>query len=145
MKVQQLTSKQVTKGALADINHLLKQLRKDDADPTGSLTDLRSITKDKKYVMFVVKDNKRIVGMATLYIIQKVGKRTAVVEDVVVDSEYRGQGLGERLMHVLIAAARAKKINSLFLTSRPARVAAHKLYHKVGFQVKETTVFKMKL
>ncbi len=140
MTIGKLT--QVSKEVLGDLNRLLTQLR--GTGPHGSLSELRDIVGDKKIVMVVAKDEKRIVGVGTLYIMQKIGKRSAHIEDVIVDGEYRGQGLGKKITQALIAAAKAKKVKSLYLTSRPARVAANKLYQKVGFKQHETNVYRMK-
>lgn len=143
MTIVKLT--RASKEAVADISKLLTQLRENPKEHKASLSDLRDITADKKAVLIVAKDGQKIVGMATLYIMQKFSKRTAHVEDVVVGSAYRGKGLGEKIMRAVIAAAQAKKVRTLHLTSRPVRVAANKLYQKLGFQSKETNVYRMKL
>src|SRR3989344_4521668 len=44
-----------------------------------------------------------------------------------------------------IATARLKKASSINLTSRPSRIAANKLYQKLGFKVRETHVYKLDL
>ena len=64
---------------------------------------------------------------------------------MIVSEEYRGQGLGEKIMRKVVTIARTKKLTSLKLTSRPSRVAAHRLYEKLGFEKKETEVFGLKL
>jgi len=92
----------------------------------------------------VAKDDGKIVGMATLYVMPKVGKRVGCVEDVVVGKEYRGQGLGEKLMRSIIAEARKKKVGSLFLTSASDRAAANVLYKKLGFEIVETNPYKLR-
>jgi ribosomal protein S18 acetylase RimI-like enzyme len=130
---------------LKDIIHLISELRRNPAEHKGSPADLRDIISNKKAIMVVAKDGTHIVGMATLYLIPKVGKRVGYVEDVVVDSRYRGQGLGEKLMHALIAAARKKKLVRIFLTSHHGREAAHNLYRKLGFETWETNPFRLKL
>jgi len=135
---------EATPAALTDINSLLGQLRKDD--PTESqLEDLQTVLASDMHDLLVVKDGEKIIGMGTLYTMQKLGKRSGHVEDVVVDGAYRGQGLGEKLMQEIIATARAKGIQNLYLTSRPIRVAAHALYQKIGFKKKDTQVFKLEL
>ncbi len=140
MKIEQLT--EASEDILADINRVNAQLHDDDR--AGSLQDLQSIVANPNHALVVVKDGDKVIGIATLYSYQKIGKRSGTVEDVVVDSAYRGQGLGEKLMRKVLEVAREKKVDSLYLTSRPIHEAAHGLYRKVGFEVKETTVFKIK-
>ena len=138
--------KEVSTETLQDINQLLPQLRTDSSEHRGSLSDLREIVGNTENIItLVAKDDSRIVGMAALYVIVKVGQRIGHIDEVIVDAKYRGQGLGEKLVAGLIAAARSKKVTELFLTSRSERVAAIKLYQKLGFTPKDTSVFRLKL
>jgi len=143
MEIVQL--KKESKSALDDINNLLIQLRGDTSNNRGSLNDLHEVVKNQNVVMVVAKDGERIVGMGFLYLIIHVGRRSGHVEDVVVDKDYRGQGLGERIMKDLIGAARKNKLETIYLTSKPERLAANHLYQKLGFAPKETNVYKLSL
>lgn len=134
-----------SKEVLQDLNRLMAQLRPGQPVRRGSLSELAEIIGNKHTAVVVAKEGSRIIGAATLFIIQKVGRRTGHVEDVVVDQGYRGQGVGEKVMRKLIAVARAKKLHSIALTSRPERVAGNKLYQKLGFARKETNVYRLKL
>ncbi|HEY4527099.1 MAG TPA: GNAT family N-acetyltransferase [Candidatus Paceibacterota bacterium] len=130
---------------VADINKLLPQLRSNAAEHHGTLSDLQRIVADPSVLLLVVRDGEKIVGMGSLYTILKVGKRSGTIEDVVVDDEYRGEGLGEKLMQELLRCAREEKLQQLYLTTRPDRVAAHQLYEKLGFEQQETDVYRMKM
>ena len=143
MEIVQL--KEASEEQLENINALLQQLRANASETIGSMEELKIIFGNPNAVLIVAKDGERIAGMATLYVLQKIGKRTGIVEDVVVDEAYRGHGLGEQVMKKVIESAREHEIQSLSLTSRPARVAAHKLYKKLGFAPKETTPFSLRL
>jgi ribosomal protein S18 acetylase RimI-like enzyme len=137
--------KNADESIVADINKLLKQLRTDAADQDVTLTELEYVVRNQDSIMVVVKDGGHVVGMATLYIMQKMGKRTGQVEDVVVDETYRGQGLGEAVMKKIIDVAREERVKSISLTSRPERVAGNKLYQKLGFEQKQTNVYRFKV
>jgi len=131
--------------SLADINELLLQLRQDQNEPLGTQEDLDSIASPNRDIIFVTaRDGEKIVGMASIYVATKFGKKTGFVEDVVVSERYRGQGLGQRIMETAIEEAKIERVTQLYLTSRPERVAAHKLYEKLGFVMKKTDVFKLK-
>jgi N-acetylglutamate synthase-like GNAT family acetyltransferase len=67
------------------------------------------------------------------------------VEDVVVDANTRGQGVGRGLMEHLIEEAKHQGISRLFLTSRPDRIEANQLYQRLGFTIYETNPYKMDL
>jgi len=133
---------EATQSALEDINRVNGQLHE---GRVGTIEDLQALLANENNTMIVAKDGDKIIGIATLYVFPKIGKRGAYIEDVVVDSAYRGQGLGEKIVREIIAVAREKKADSVYLTSRPVHAAAHKLYQKVGFDTKDTTVFTMKL
>jgi ribosomal protein S18 acetylase RimI-like enzyme len=69
----------------------------------------------------------------------------AWVEDVVVDEAARGQGVGEELTRAALLAAAEKGAQEVNLTSRPAREAANRLYQRMGFQRRETNLYRLTL
>lgn len=137
--------KKVTAEALADINRLLKQLRRKGDVMSGTSRELRDILENKSAVMVVAQDGSRIAGMGTLYIIQKIGKRVGHVEDMVVDEKYRGQGVGKKIMEGLVRVAKTRRVTRLELTSGPDRIAANKLYEKSGFKLRKTNAYSLSL
>lgn len=130
---------------LNDINALLWDLRTDQNEPTGGEEDLKTIVSNPNVIFVAAKDKRNVIGMGTIYLMHKFGKISGSVEDVVVSERYRGQGLGQKIMETLITEAKKAGANQLYLTSKPDRIAAHKLYEKVGFKIKDTDVFQLKL
>jgi ribosomal protein S18 acetylase RimI-like enzyme len=143
IRITTFTARSVSRHTLADLSALILQLRGEK--PKVTQKELSMIARDTNIVVMVAKDGTRIVGVATLYVLKKIGKRTAQVEDVVVDDGYRGRGLGEKLMEALIVEAKKRNVRTVSLTSRPARIAANKLYQKIGFERRETNVYRLKL
>lgn len=91
-------------------------------------------------------DDEHIVGCATLCVFDTPTGRKACVEDVVVNSAFRGQHIGRKLMDFIIDFARRELGDvDLHLTSRPQRVAANNLYRSVGFQQRETNVYNLEI
>ena len=68
-----------------------------------------------------------------------------VIEDVVVDSEVRGHGIGEKLSRFALDLAKARGATRVDLTSRPSRVAANRLYQRIGFVARDTNVYRYDL
>ncbi|HAC72525.1 MAG TPA: GNAT family N-acetyltransferase, partial [Porphyromonadaceae bacterium] len=64
------------------------------------------------------------------------------IEDVVVDENARGKGVAASLVYHALKVAREKGIEKVDLTSTPARVAANRLYQKLGFRKRETNVYR---
>lgn len=145
MSVKIVQLKKADMAAVRDLNHLLTQLRENPSEHAGSLSDLRNIVNDENVRMIVAKDGKRVVGTGTLYVLLKLGKKSGSIEDVVVDSAYRGRGLGEKIALKLIDSARKSKVNTLHLTSRPSRVPANALYRKLGFKLNKTNPYILRL
>lgn len=133
------------KNTLADIesiNSLLSQLSS-DLKPT-SLDHLNQVSKTSKILLAINQDNK-IIGMATLAIINIPTGQSGRIEDVVVDSNFRGQGIGATLIKKLIREAKNLKLKKIDLTSKPERIEANKLYQKIGFSKYETNVYRIKI
>ena len=67
------------------------------------------------------------------------------LEDVVVDEEARGHGVGETLSRAALAEARRRGAKAVSLTSRPSRQAANRLYERIGFAARVTNVYRYDL
>ncbi|MBT4277936.1 GNAT family N-acetyltransferase [Candidatus Falkowbacteria bacterium] len=94
----------------------------------------------------ILEDNKKIIGTATLGVyVSPIKGETGVVEDVVVYENYRGQGLGRKIMQELIKVAKEKNIQQITLTSNPKRIPARKLYESLGFKLRDTGFFVINL
>ncbi len=87
----------------------------------------------------------RLVGMAAICRTLLPTGTKWWIEDVVVDPGCRGCGLGRRLVQTLIDHAISHGGGTVMLTSRPSREAANALYRSMGFERKETNVYRMKL
>ncbi|MGD1049695.1 MAG: GNAT family N-acetyltransferase [Solirubrobacteraceae bacterium] len=84
----------------------------------------------------------RIVGMLTLAMFPIPTGMRAWIEDVVVDREARGRGVGSLLTIEALRLARVAGARTVDLTSRPSREAANRLYVSLGFRPRETNVYR---
>ena len=106
--------------------------------------ELRAIVEDTASKLCVMRDDERIMGILTLGHYTSPTGRKVWVEDVVVNAEYRGEGLGRKLINHAIEYCRENLSPcTLMLTSNPARIAANELYRTSGFEPKQTNVYKM--
>jgi ribosomal protein S18 acetylase RimI-like enzyme len=83
-----------------------------------------------------------IVGMLTLVTFRLPTGVRAWIEDVVVDTGARGGGVGEALTQAAIELAADRGAQTVDLTSRPSREAANRLYRRMGFEQRETNVYR---
>ena len=85
----------------------------------------------------------KIVGTLTLVLYAIPTGVRARIEDVIVDEASRGQGVGEELTREAIELARAARAEGVDLTSSPAREGANRLYRRLGFEQRETNVYRL--
>ena len=117
-----------------------------DNNPPPSLDNLAALLQDTASTLIVARhENGKIVGALTLAVYRVPTGIRSVIEDVIVDSSARGQGIGEALMRRAIELAREKGANNISLTSNPIREAANKLYLRVGFTKRDTNAYQIKL
>ena len=89
--------------------------------------------------------HQKLVGIGWYFTRQTMLRKQAVVEDMIVDIEYRGRGLGRMLMEELISRAKKDGVEVMELTTNPKREAANILYQNVGFKIHPTNHYLLKL
>ena len=116
-------------------------------DPLRTVTEdmLRAVVEADGSHLFVVREEKRVVGCATLCIYDSPTGRKAAVEDVVVLETCRGKHLGKHLMEALLEEAARHAPLEVHLTSRPSRAAANALYVRMGFVRRDTNAYRLVL
>jgi phosphinothricin acetyltransferase len=78
-------------------------------------------------------DEDRLIGFAQLFVLPKTTFVMGYLEDVIVLEEYRGQGLGRKILDKVIEVAKEQNCESITLTTRPERIAAKSLFESMGF------------
>ena len=131
---------QASNELLAGLNQLLPQLSSSAPPLTNS--DLEALVRSPASTLLVALDGDVMVGSLTLVnFLIPTGLR-AWIEDVVVDEKCRGLGVGAALVNAAVDECRRQGIRSIDLTSRPSREAANALYRKLGFEQRETNVYR---
>jgi ribosomal protein S18 acetylase RimI-like enzyme len=140
MAITVQVAQQATEELLAGLNDLLPQLS--SSAPPLEIADLERIVSSSAINLFVATDGDVVVGSLTLAIFPIPTGLRAWIEDVVVDGTARGVGVGEALTNAAIDEARRRGARSLDLTTRPSRESANRLYRKLGFEMRETNVYR---
>ena len=122
------------------LNRLVPQLSS-SAKPLSD-ADVVRMTTDHDVVLFVAKNDDVIVGTLTLVVFAIPSGQRAWIEDVIVDADARGLGIGAALTNAAIEEGRRRGVRTIDLTSRPSREAANKLYQKLGFEIRDTNVYR---
>ena len=123
------------------INRLLAQLSR--SAPPLDADAVRQIATWDGNSLLVAREAGQIVGMLTLVMFPIPTGLRAWIEDVVVDESVRGQGVGATLSREAVRLARAAGARTIDLTSRPSREAANRLYQRLGFRLRDTSVYRM--
>lgn len=118
------------------------------SNPPPSSDELQAIVDCADSVLLIARDERdgsRIVGSLTLAMFRIPTGLRAWIEDVVVDDAVRGRGIGEKLNRVALEYAARAGAATVDLTSRPSREAANRLYKRIGFEQRDTNVYRYKL
>ncbi|HEX7167126.1 MAG TPA: GNAT family N-acetyltransferase [Acidimicrobiales bacterium] len=123
---------------------LVPQLSSSSQPPTAD--DLAEVIADPGNTVFVARaDDGRIVGTTTLATFRIPTGMRAWIEDVVVDEAARGLGAAKALTAAALDKARSLGCRTVDLTSRPSREAANQLYKTMGFEQRDTNVYRFTL
>lgn len=137
MKVKFLSKNEVTPTLQAQLTELYKELnaelRQIDLETIfeyGNQTDVA-----------ICLDGEILIGIAMMARYKVVSGHKGMIEDVVVASHYRGQGIGRKLMTKLLEQAEKQELDDVLLFSGHHRTAAISLYKSLGFLLKESGLY----
>jgi ribosomal protein S18 acetylase RimI-like enzyme len=86
--------------------------------------------------MFIALDEERVIGMSFAEMKGPKEGSYGYISSVIVDEEYRGQGVGELLIQKAIMYLGRRGANSIRINVRKEAGGAIKLYEKIGFKEK---------
>ena len=113
------------------------------SSPAPTEDELAAIIKSDSATVLVAEDESgTILGSMTLVVFRIPTGVRAWIEDVVVDTEVRGMGIGQALNEYAIQLAEQAGAKTIDLTSRPSRESANRLYQRLGFVARETNVYR---
>jgi ribosomal protein S18 acetylase RimI-like enzyme len=154
----------VTDDLMQAVQNLVPQLSTSAAPP--GRRDIEDIVSSPGTTLFVARDDALdedtvvagqdpvadaeepygpIVGMLTLVTFRIPTGVRARIEDVVVDGATRGRGVASELTRAALEVAAARGAHTVDLSSRPSREAANRLYQHLGFEQRETMVYRFDL
>jgi ribosomal protein S18 acetylase RimI-like enzyme len=122
---------------------LIPQLSKSSPPPTAA--EIAHMIDSPACEILVARVDGRIAGTLTLVTFRIPTGLRAWIEDVVVDESARGHGVGEALNQRALDLARQRGCRTVDLTSRPSREAANRLYQRMGFELRESNLYRYDL
>ena len=87
-------------------------------------------------IKICVEENGREIGRCFIYLIKNDLHKEpySLLEDVYVDENFRGKGIGTELVKRAIELARKLNCYKIIATSRFERENVHEFYQKLGFE-----------
>jgi len=113
--------------------------------PIPGLDHLKAMVADPAVTLLVARDGSEIVGTAAVVVYVTPIWIKARIEDVVVDQAARGRGVGEALVKGCIEVARNRGARIVELQSAQSREEANRLYPRLGFELRDSNVYRLKL
>ncbi|WP_255950547.1 GNAT family N-acetyltransferase [Streptomyces odontomachi] len=107
-----------------------------DRDAVGQLLGCNANT------LLAARVEGTVVGLLTLVLLPLPSGLRARIEDVVVDEAARGHGVGGALTEEALRLAAEAGARTVDLTSRPSRPAANRLYERLGFEARDSRVYR---
>lgn len=117
---------------------LLQQLAPQEPRADAKLLALRLAELPASRAVLVAERNGKLLGTCTVNRIEHLAHnfaRSAILEDVVVDADARGQGIGQALLSKAVERAHNWGCYKLALSSSHSREAAHRFYQQQGFEL----------
>jgi GNAT superfamily N-acetyltransferase len=136
---------EATPEVLAALARLLPQLN--DSLELPDMDRLRRLIADPDVTLLVARDDDAIVGTTTVIVYTTPYWIKARLDEVVVDASARGKGVGEALVKAALDLGREKGAQVAELQSGrgPNREAAHRLYERLGFRIRNSDVMRIVL
>lgn len=146
MQIQVTEAETVDDALVEAFARLIPQLS--SSNPPPDRDALQEIVDCPEVFLLVAKDldnDSYVVGSLTLATFRIPTGLRAWIEDVVVDDNIRRSGAATKLTLAAIDKARALGCNTVDLTSRPSREAANALYQKLGFELRQSNLYRFNL
>jgi ribosomal protein S18 acetylase RimI-like enzyme len=135
---------QLTDEIFAAMQRLIPQL---SVSPPPTRQELQEIIASPSTILFLARHpeiGNQIASASTLVLFRIPTGLRARIEDVVVDERLRRRGIGEVLTRAALDHARLAGAPWVDLTSNPARLAANRLYQRMGFEPRQTNLYRFK-
>lgn len=89
---------------------------------------------------FVAEDNENLIGV----IMSGHDGRRGFIHHTTVKQEYRGQGIGKKLVDSAMTALEAEGIHKVALVAFEKNVTGNAFWEKIGFTVRDDLVYRNK-
>ncbi|MEO0573236.1 MAG: GNAT family N-acetyltransferase [Bacteroidota bacterium] len=107
--------------------------------------EAREVATTNETILYVCQHQNEIIGMALMATYKVISGHKGMIEDVVVNEQYRGKGIGRKLIQGLLEEGHKLNLSEILLFSGHHRKAAISLYTSLGFILKESGLYQLSL
>ncbi len=139
---------ELTEQDLEGLGRLYKQFWGEDSSPQKMATTFRRLSKNQNYVFLGGRQDGCLAGAVMGIICEGLYgecRPFMVIEDVVVDVNYRRQSIGSKLMRALEQRAIDRNCSHIILVTEATRTDAVGFYQSLGYEVDRCKGFKKRL
>jgi len=141
MSIRILKASEINEEVQIRITDLYRQLNPDNKQRT--LTEI--VTPQNNVLVLICQIDHKIVGIALLSTYKVISGYRGMVDDVVVDINQRGKGIGRKLMIRLIEESEKMKLDEILLFTGHHRAPAKALYESLGFKLRDSGLYNLQL
>jgi GNAT superfamily N-acetyltransferase len=130
------------------LNSLFEQEAEFEPNSETQSKALSKIILDPKIgIILIAKDDDKILGMVNLLFTEStaLGSKVALLEDMVVLSSSRGEGIGSQLIDYAISEAKKAGCKRITLLTDIENTKAQSFYQKKGFVKSKMTPYRLLL
>ena len=147
-----MTIRPASRGDIASLtdlmfNYIVGFYRQEDQERSAIEKHIEYILEHpREGVQFVIEENAELLGFATLYYSYSTLRlqRIAILNDLFLSQQARGQGLGEALFKHCLEFARDQDVAFLQWETTKDNVVARSLYDKMGGDVSDLIVYEIR-
>ena len=121
---------------IALLKSLFEQEEEFEPNPEAQRKALSKIILDPKIgIILVARDDEKILGMINLLFTEStaLGSKVAILEDMVVQAQSRGEGIGSKLIDYAISEAKKEGCKRITVLADIENTKAQSFYQNKGF------------
>lgn len=139
MTIKILTKNDLNAVVSERIISLFRQL-----SPSKKQQELSALLDEDNLIFAACLEDSEILGIASLGSYKTISGYKGWIEDVVVDENARGKGIGRKLIEKLLEVAHQQGLTEILLFTEEHRQAAIHLYESLGFTHKNSMIYHHK-
>lgn len=129
--------KKLSQGEISDFRNLVEIFKDvfENEEPISDKNQLGKLLSDPGFIVFVVRQNNKIVGGMTIYVLHRYygTKPVAYIYDVGISPEFQGQGFGKALISEVCKYCKENGFEAAYIEAESDDIDAVNFYRKTKF------------